>query len=265
MVKEISIIGAGNLTKSILSAIRIANNSCVINLIDIDKNKRLIAKKYNAIFSSTCSSIISKSDLVFLLVKPKEYKTVLNNIKKVISKKTILVSFMAGITHDQIKKSLDENITVVRCMTNLTASEIKPYIFYYSKSLDLKKTKMIKDFFSSYSIFKKCSTEADIDKLTALYGSGPAYYIYFNKIMRDSFIQMGYSKKLSKEYTDNLLHGTAKLIEGNTDLDKIINAIASKGGTTEAALNDFKKNKVNQLITKGICQAFKKSKNILKK
>lgn len=265
MIKNISIIGAGNLTTSILSAIDRVNNSYIIDLIDIDKNKKSIAKKYNVNFSDTYSNNISKSDLIFLLVKPKEYKKVLKEIKQFELKKSILVSFMAGITHDQIKDNLEENTTVIRCMTNLTIRNFESYIFYYSKSLDKKQTKIIEGFFSQFSKLKRCRIEDEINKLTALYGSGPAYYVYFNKIIIESFIQMGYSKKDSKLYTDDLLKGSTKLIEKRNDSDKIIDEIASKGGTTEAALLEFKKNKINQILSKGIIRAYKKSKAILKK
>ncbi len=265
MIKNISIIGAGNLTNSILSAISRTNKSYHINLIDIDKNKRSMAKKYNVNFSNSYSSNIYESDLIFLVVKPKEYKTMLRGISGFVSKKSILVSFMAGITHDQISDNVNENTAIVRCMTNLTIKDYKSFVFYYSKSLDNKKTKILINFFSLFSKLKKCHLEDEIDKLTALYGSGPAYYVFFNKIIRDSFLQMGYSKKDSKEYADDLYEGTIKLIYGNNDLDKIISSIASKGGTTEAALLEFKKNKINQSLSKAVKQAYKKSKNILKK
>ena len=265
MIKNISIIGIGNLTTGILSALDRIKHSYVINLIDIDKSKKSIAKKYNLNFASSYSNDISKSDLIFLMVKPKDYKSILNEINKFDLKKTILVSFMAGITHDQIKDNIKNDVAVIRCMTNISISNIKSYIFYFSKSLGRNNTKILQDFFSQFSKLKKCHIESDIDKLTALYGSGPAYYVYFNKIIYESFIQMGYSKKDSKKYSDNLLEGAAELIKDSNDSDHIIDTISSKGGTTEAALLEFKKNKISQVLSKGIIQAYKKSKNILKK
>ena len=125
MIKNISIIGAGNLADSILAAIKRSDSAYSINLIDIDKNKRNLAKKYNVSFSNNYSNNILESDLVFLVVKPKEYKTMLKEVNPYLAKKTILVSFMAGITHDEIKNLIDKNITVVRCMANLTIKNFK--------------------------------------------------------------------------------------------------------------------------------------------
>ena len=265
MIENISIIGAGNLANSILAAIKRSDSTYTINLIDIDKNKRNLAKKYNVSFSNNYSNNILASDLVFLVVKPKDYKAMLEEVNPYLAKKTILVSFMAGIRHDEIKHLIDKDITVVRCMANLTIKNFKAYVFYFSKSLDKKNTKTLQDFFLQFSKLKKCRIEDEIDKITALYGSGPAYYAFYNKIIRESFINMGYSKKDSKEYANDLFEGTTELIKENHVLDKIIDAVASKGGTTEAALLDFKKSKVNKLFLKGIINAYKKSKNILKK
>jgi len=265
MIKNISIIGAGNLANAILSGISRSNNSYNITLIDIDKNKKNLAKKYNVNFSNNYSNNELESDLVFLVVKPKEYKILLKKINPFLSKNTILLSFMAGVKHDEIESHIDKKITIVRCMANLTIKNFKSYIFYFSKSLSKKNDNIFQDFFSQFSKLKKCKIEDDIDKLTALYGSGPAYYVFYNKILRESFIKMGYSQKDSREYANDLLEGTTTLIKENNNLDKIIDAVASKGGTTEAALSEFKKNKINKIFLKGIVNAYKKSKNILKK
>tara|TARA_Y100000768_G_scaffold147608_1_gene110129 strand:- start:281 stop:1081 length:801 start_codon:yes stop_codon:yes gene_type:complete len=265
MIKNISIIGAGSLTSSILSAISKLNHSYTITIIDINKNKKSMAKKYGVKFSSTYTRDITKADLILLVVKPKEHKTVLKKINKFTLKNNILISFMAGITHDQIKDNIDADVSIVRCMTNISIKNFKSFIFYFSKSLNTKNLKILQSFFSLFSRFRKCSTEDEIDKVTALYGSGPAYYVFFNEIIRDSFIRMGYSKKDSKELTANLSEGTAKLLEETNDSDKIINAIASKGGTTEAALLELKKNKTKQSLLRAINQAYTKSKSILKK
>ena len=61
------------------------------------------------------------------------------------------------------------------------------------------------------------------------------------------------------------MHGTSKIIEKNKDLDNIISSIASKGGTTQAALTELKNNKINSIISNAIKKAYKKSRNILKK
>jgi len=76
---------------------------------------------------------------------------------------------------------------------------------------------------------------------------------------------MGYSNSVATIFTNDLMHGTSKIIEKNKDSDNIISSIASKGGTTQAALSEMKNNKIHNTILKAIKKAYKKSQNILKK
>ena len=76
---------------------------------------------------------------------------------------------------------------------------------------------------------------------------------------------MGYSHNDATTFTNDLMHGTSKIIERNKESDNIISSIASKGGTTQAALAELKNNKINSIVSKAIKKAYMKSRNILKK
>ena len=261
----ITIIGAGNLSRSILDGIERSKSKYNINIIDVDRKKRSIAKRYDASFSTIYSEKNLNSDFVLLISKPKEYKKVIKSIAPHINEKTIILSFMAGITISQIKKSLGRKNSVLRCMTNLAISFQSGYVFYYAKPLSKKILARAQGFLSDFSYAKRCIDEDQIDKLTALYGSGPAYYVFFNDVIRQSFMKMGFSTKESILYTNSLIYGSSKLINNNSDTNSLLNSIASKGGTTEAALKHIKKNSINLEIRKALEQAYKRSKRILDK
>ena len=261
----ITIIGAGNLTKSILDGMERSQFKCNINLIDIDRKKTSIAKKYGASFSINYSEKNLNSDFILLISKPKDFKKVIKNIAPYINKKSIILSFMAGITINQIMTNLSSKNSVIRCMTNLAISYERNYVFYYAKSLSKKILDRTKDFLSAFSYLKRCSDENQIDKLTALYGSGPAYYVFYNDIIRQSFMNMGFNKKESILYTNSLISGSAELINNNSDTNSLLNSIASKGGTTEAALKYIKKKSIKLHIEKALEEAYKRSKKILNK
>jgi pyrroline-5-carboxylate reductase len=265
MSSQVSIIGLGNLTTSMLTGIDKIKHNYKINVIDIDKKKQSIAKKFNVSFYSSFTDILCKSDLIILMVKPNNYKDVIRAINPFLSNKNIILSFMAGITIAEMKKEININVPIIRCMTNITISTDISYIFYFIKSFNKKSDTKLSKFFNKFSILKKCKTEEDINKITALYGSGPAYYVYFNQIIRDSFIKMGFKKKDAIDYTNDLISGSANIIKENKISDNLINKIASKGGTTQAALSELNNNKLNSIISKSIVKAYKKSKNILKK
>ena len=120
-------------------------------------------------------------------------------------------------------------------------------------------------FFKTFSKIKKCNSEDQLDKLTALYGSGPAYYVYFNDIITKSFMKLGFNRRDSIIYADNLISETSNLLKDSPNTRNLIKAIASKGGTTEAALLKLKNDKVQEKVLLAIKSAYDKSKNILKK
>ena len=265
MTNQVTIIGAGNLTTSLLTAIHRKKFSYKINVIDIDKKKRVFLKNFNVNFFTSYTDILTESDLIILMVKPNNYNQVIEEMNPYLSKKAIIVSFMAGIESSLIKSKLNHNVPVVRCMTNITISDSESYVFYHMKPFASKIVKILDKFFNSFSKLKKCINEEDINKITALYGSGPAYYVYFNQIIKDVFINMGYSNNDATTFTNDLMHGTSKIIERNKESDNIISSIASKGGTTQAALAELKNNKINSIVSKAIKKAYMKSRNILKK
>ena len=265
MTDQVTIIGAGNLTTSLLRAIHRKKFSYKINVIDTDKKKRVFLKKFNVNFFASYTDILTESDLIMLMVKPNKYIQVIRDMNPFLSKETIIVSFMAGIESSMIKNKLNHNVPVVRCMTNVTISDSESHVFYHMKPFSSMVVKSLDKFFNSFSKLKKCINEEDINKITALYGSGPAYYVYFNQIIKDVFINMGYSNNDATIFTNDLMHGTSQIIEKNKDSDNIISSIASKGGTTQAALAELKNNKINTIILKAIKKAYKKSQNILKK
>ena len=97
-------------------------------------------------------------------------------------------------------------------MTNLAISERQSYMFYFMKKGSKKVVDKINKFLLTFSVTKKCSEENHINKLTALYGSGPAYYIFFNSIIKKSFEQMGFNKKESDSYTHSLMLDSSELL-----------------------------------------------------
>ena len=82
MIKDISIIGAGNLSQSLLHRIDETKANIKIRLYDKDTKKDILAKKSNVLFSTDIDDNISKSNIIIIAVKPSQYKDVCFNIKK---------------------------------------------------------------------------------------------------------------------------------------------------------------------------------------
>ena len=148
-------------------------------------------------------------------------------------------------------------------MLNTPISVNKGTIIFYS----LKKISD-KDFFLLNLIGKvyRLKKEVFFDLITAIVGSGPAYFYYLLESMEKIAINQGLNKSFSKEILKETYIGTAKMIENTkksfTDLKK---DVASKGGTTEAAINCLKRNHFQELIYNSIKDSIKKAKTLSSK
>jgi pyrroline-5-carboxylate reductase len=98
--------------------------------------------------------------------------------------------------------------------------------------------------------------EKQLNAVTALSGSGPAYFFYFMKYLVDAGINMGLDEHVSSILAKQTMLGSFHLINnGQKTLDEYISSVASKGGTTEAALGTFNENKMGEIIVKALQNA----------
>src|SRR5690606_22280976 len=107
--------------------------------------------------------------------------------------------------------------------------------------------------------------EALIDAVTALSGSGPAYFYYLVKHMVEAGIKMGFDEGLSRLLVKQTMLGSYHLINNaEKSLDELIAAVASKGGTTEAALKTFEEKQLGLSLIEGILKAEERAKELSK-
>ena len=107
--------------------------------------------------------------------------------------------------------------------------------------------------------------ESDLDAVTALSGSGPAYFYYLMESMIEAGISLGLSEQQSKQLTLSTAVGSAKLVaQSELDPAKLREAVTSKGGTTEAAINTLNESNVKEIIISAIKNAEERSRELSK-
>ena len=121
----------------------------------------------------------------------------------------------------------------------------------------------MKKFFSIFGTSHVLDNENEIDKITALIGSGPAYFIHFLEGIIETFKKFGFSENDSTTYAKNLFYGTAiTCINEKKSLSEIKKSIVSKGGTTDAALKKLTSLKFQDILAKSIKEAYSKAKQL---
>lgn len=260
---RITFIGGGNLTLAILSSLKSEVHKYDIRVIDNNNNRKKDIKKFKVRFSNELDNQINESAIIFLVTKPQNYTSVLAKLKSLITAKTTLASFMAGVRIKDIQKELSMKNTIIRLMTNISISNNNSLIFYYinNRKYDVRKFSTI---FTRQNAVIRCKSESELDKFTALYGSAPAYYLYFNEMMKNIYKKFGYSNKDAKLLSNNLFIETARLLDSYKNNKDLIKMVASKGGTTEAALKYLSKSRFTIDLQKAVNEAVNKSKNITK-
>ncbi len=209
--------------------------------------------------------LISQSDVIILAVKPQDFKELAPELKLVLVPQVVLLSIMAGVKISYLKEQLNHS-KIIRAMPN-SPVEIGMGITAYSasESIEMEQMRKVENLLATTGRYVYMEQEDMLDAVTALSGSGPAYFFYFVKTLVEAGKQMGMEEAVSAMLVKQTMLGAFHLINNaNKSLDSLISTVASKGGTTEAALKTFNENGVDQHIIQGLLNAEKRAKELSK-
>ena len=204
-------------------------------------------------------------DLVILSVKPQDFTTVGNNLKEYLSSEQVVLSIMAGINTERIRATLN-HARVVRAMPN-TPAMLGMGITAYTATPEVENTQLrkVENLINATGRSVYLENEDMLDAVTALSGSGPAYFFYLVKAMVEAGKKMGFDDAVSTLLVKQTMLGSYHLINNaEKTLDELIQAVTSKGGTTEAALRRFEEGAIDQNLQEGIFTARDRSQELAK-
>lgn len=259
---KIAVIGAGNMGMAFSSAFvrkgLIQASDLLLIEPRIESHAQLKSQGFDWIQSSF-SSEIGKCDLVILAVKPQDFPTLAAELSKYTNSSQIILSIMAGIGIEGISNSLRAT-KVVRCMPNTPAKLGVGITGFYCQNLNATETDSVKALLESTGKAIELKEEGLLNAVTAISGSGPAYFYYFLRAMVQAGEQMGMTQEMAKQLACETMLGSYHLVnDSDASFDELIKAVASKGGTTEAALNTFNQFSVSDSIEKGLLNAEKRA------
>lgn len=256
---KIAIIGCGNMGLIYARALLKYNIVSKENLLLAEKNearKQELLKLNVGEVTVINDPKIVDSDIVIIAVKPQDFVEMGAELKKVLSPKNIIISIMAGMKLSRIENILQQK-NIIRAMPNSPAEVgMGMTAFTANKALTIEQIRKAENLLATTGRTVFFENEDLLDAVTALSGSGPAYFFYVVKHMIDAGKQMGFDEATSAMLVKQTMLGSFHLINNaNKSLDDLIKAVASKGGTTEAALSVFNGTKVGENLEKGIVNA----------
>lgn len=263
---RLAIIGGGTMGKSF--ALILAKHGFVepIHLSVSDRDLTSIKDLSLHAINITDSNreAIKNARVILLAVKPIDILTVLAEIKDVIDHSALIVSIAAGIKIQSLEHVLGHEVAIVRAMPN-TPTRIARGITVWTanKHATASQKKYAKSMFQVLGNEYYTDQEALLDKVTAVSGSGPAYYFYFTEALIHAALALGFDNKLAYALATKTFFGTAALMEqtGKTP-EELRNAVTSKKGTTEAAIHAMEEGKLNEAVAKGVFAAFTRAQEL---
>ncbi len=265
---KIAIIGCGNMgmafARSFIQYDLVKKEDLLLIEKSTERSEILRAAKEGVVVS-TISPEIANYDLVILSVKPQDFSSFAPELKAVVKEEQIVLSIMAGINIERIQRELDHK-KVVRAMPNTPAMLGMGITgFTASEGITFSKLNQIENLINATGRSVYLEDENMLDAVTAVSGSGPAYFYYVVKNMVEAGKAMGFDEGMSRLLVKQTMLGAYHLINNaDKSLDELIQAVASKGGTTEAALKTFGEHGVGEGLQQGMFNAEKRAKELSK-
>jgi len=261
---KISIIGCGNMGQAYARSFRKYGLVKATDLLLVVRNESHVgAFSALGVVSQKLTSAIGESDLVIMAVKPQDFGNVAPALAKIIRPEQVVLSIMAGITMERLQRSLG-HVNVVRAMPNSPA-QIGMGITAYATATELSmhQTLMVEQLLNSTGRALHLGDETMLDAVTALSGSGPAYFFHIVSSMIDTGIKLGLEPHVASALVKQTMLGSYHLLDhSDRTAEELIKAVTSKGGTTEAAFKVLSQEDLSGTLDRAISAATLRAKDL---
>ena len=261
---KIGIIGCGNMGQALLRGIIAKAYISKRNILVSDKDRKKINSvrlSFKVSVTSSNSELMKKCDVIVFAIKPQDADAVLRDAPLPLEGK-LLISICAGLTTRRLEKRLGK-VSVVRVMPNMPA-----LLSFGISALSLGKYATARDKKVATSIFSCIGEAVEVkeqlmDAVTAISGSGPAYFFYLAQKLIETAKELGIPGHIAQRLAIKTALGSAVLMNQCKASPQILRKqVSSKRGTTEAAFNVFRKKGLDKILVLAFKAAAKRSKEL---
>ncbi|MFT6733109.1 MAG: pyrroline-5-carboxylate reductase [Polaribacter sp.] len=258
---KIGFIGCGNMSSAIIKGMVQAQ----FNAADIAVSNRSLTKLQSLqkgvgiAITQNNLEICENSEVIVLSIKPQMFETVCRPLANIDLSGKLIISIAAGVKTTQISKLLKQNLAVVRAMPNTPAmiSEGATGLFA-NQQCNQQQIEIAGNIFQSVGKIAWVKNENQINTVTAIAGSAPAYVYLFMQAMIDQAVALGFTAQDARDLVTQSVLGTAKLaqVKSGIPLDDLRQAVTSPGGTTFEAIQSFNNNNFSEIVKKAVNAAY---------
>jgi pyrroline-5-carboxylate reductase len=266
-MKKIAFIGAGSMAEAFISGILENSlidrkNVWVTNHSNVEVLKK-IGDTYGVCTTYDLKELFAGAEIVVLSMKPKDAATAIQDIREYLTEKMLVVSVLAGVSMSTIETLARLPIAVVRAMPNTSAAVGKSATAVaVNERVTSEQIELMKDLFGTVGLTTFVEEE-QLDAVTGLSGSGPAYIYYLIEAMEKSAVEVGLDKDMASELIVQTLIGAAEMVKNSTkSSEQLRRDVTSPGGTTEAGVKVLEDHQVQQAFISCIKAATAQSKKM---
>ena len=256
-IQKIGFIGGGNMASSLLSGL-IASGHSPQHLWVSDINPETLAtlaKNLNVNTSASNDELINAVDVVVLAVKPQALSSVAKSAAILIrQKKSLVVSIAAGISQHSLSQWLGADTAIVRCMPNTPALVLTGATALHANlQVTPEQRNLAENIMRSVGIALWVNEESELDAVTAVSGSGPAYYFLLMEAMEKAALALGLNEVTARLLVQQTALGAAKIgLESSESPEQLRKRVTSPGGTTQKAIETFEQGGFTELVSKAL-------------
>lgn len=262
---KVGFIGTGKMGEAIIASLATSRGKYGIFACEINAERgQEIKRRYGVNVYTHSISVLESTNVIFLAVKPQDLDKVLEEMAPHVTKDHLLISIAAGKPIARIESVIRKG-KVVRVMPNLaTLVSEGMSVFCTGKRVTNQDKTTVEILLSCFGKVLELPEEK-FDAVTALSGSGPAFFAYLLDLMVKAAVKEGLERKDAIMLAEQTMLGTSKLlIEKNLEPEELVDSVTSPNGTTAAGMAHLRKIEVSKIIGHTIIAAAKRSRELSK-
>lgn len=266
--KTIGFIGGGNMAEAILKGLLAGGVSAASILVaePVPSRRDFLASEYGVEPHDENLDIARRADIIILAIKPQVAASALTGLEPAISADKLIISIMAGISTDFIEKTLTNGVRVVRVMPNTPALiQAAATAICPGRKATQQDMEIAREIFSRVGIVVTIP-EKQMDAVTGLSGSGPAYVFAFIEALADAGVKNGLTRDIAAQLAVQTVVGAARMAAETGEHPALLREkVTSPGGTTIAALHTLENGRFRGLLMDAVDSACRRSQELSEK
>ncbi len=266
-MKKIGFVGAGKMASALIEgaiAKKLYKKRQIIASCRSENTQKMVSERLGIECTLDNAEVFKQSDVIILAVKPQQIENILVTNSDNISSKKLLISVAAGVKIATLESYVPD-CRIVRVMPNICSTVLEGASSY---TLGTKATKedgaLIRKILEAVG-FAFEIPEKDIDAVTGLSGSSPAYMFMVIDALADAGVKLGLSKDLSLELAIQTMLGAAKTAkETGRSPEELKQSVCSPGGTTIEGVKVLEEAKIHDAFVEAVKASAEKSKKMSK-